>query len=321
MNGQRVLWGVFWGLFLLLLGACGRGGGSIPSPAKVTATAAPTRTPTNTASPTVTPSPTPLPLAARVNGEPILLAEWEAEVQRLGQATETLGVDWDSLTLQREALKSLIVETLLAQGAEEAGYHPSIHEVQSRYAALVEEVGGEAALQARLRALGYPDTEAFLQALQRAIAAAWMREHIAEQVPQEVEHVQARQILLYTEQEAQTVYARLQQGADFVSLARLYDPETWGYLGWMPRKVWPTQEMEEVIFSLKPGTFSPVLSSPLGYHIVYVIARESRPLAPWAHRLWVQDALETWIQEAWSRSDIEVLLPLEVSVQGVSHGP
>ena len=256
-----------------------------------------------------------------MNGESILLAEWQAEVQRLQQAVDTLDAGWDEGTVQQEALRSLIVETLLAQGAEEAGYRPSIHEVQSRYAALVAEAGGEAALRARLRALGYPDTETFLQALQRAMAAAWMRERIAQQVPQVVEHVQARQILVYTEQEAQAVYARLQQGADFVGLARLYDPETWGYLGWMPRKVWPTQEMEDVVFSLEPDTFSPVISSPLGYHIVYVIARESRPLAPWARRLWVQDALETWIREAWSQSEVEVFLPFEVSAQGVSHGP
>ncbi len=308
-------------LFPLFLAACGQLGGPLPSPQQPTPTSTQRPTPTATSSPTVTPSPTPLPLAAQVNGTPILLAEWEAEVERLRQAVSEVGVDWDETTIERKALEALIVETLLAQGAEQEGYRPSIQEIESRYQALVQSVGGENALKARLKAMGYPDVEAFRHALARASAAAWMRDVIAQQVPQEAEHVEARQILLYTEEEAQAVYARLQKGADFVGLARIYDPDTWGYLGWMPRKVWPSQEMEEVVFSLEPGSFSPVLPSPLGYHIVYVIARESRPLAPWARRIWIQQALTDWVQQAWETSDVDIFLPVELSAQGVTYGP
>ncbi len=303
MRNVRRLAGGWWlGVVVLFLAACQQAvGGDVRSP-----TPPPSITPRPSATPRPTPtaSPTPEPLAALVNGEPILLAEWEAETQRLLQAARQVGRTLPLEEAQRRALAFLVTETLLAQAAREQGYLPQPEDLEARLVALRQDLGDQE-LQRRLEALGYDDEDLLRRALARAMAAAWMRDQIARDVPLQAEHVEVRQILRYTPEEAQAVYQRLQAGTPFLDLARAFDPQTWGYLGWMPRKVWPTQEMENVAFSLPPGTYSPVLSSPLGYHILYVHQKEVRPLAPWARRLWIQQALEAWVRERWAQADVQ----------------
>lgn len=272
-------------------------------------TASPTafrpHTPTPTWTPTLIPSPTPIPLVASVNGEGIPLAEWLAETERLRQALP----EASEKTLQEQALSALVAETLLAQAAREAGYPITEQDVDARMQALIEEAGGTAAFVARLHAMGYVDVAIFRRALARQMAATWMRNRILEDLPKEVEQVEVRQILRYREDEAQAIYAQLQAGRDFLALAFAYDPNTGGYLGWMPRKVWPSQELEEAVFSLEPGTYTPVVASPLGYHIVYLIRKDVRPLPAWAWRIWAEEALRVWITQAWEQAQIEVYVP------------
>lgn len=289
-------------LVLVLLVAC-RPAASSELVASLTP-APPTRTPSPSPTFPPTPTSTPEPLAALVNGEPILLVEWEAETQRLLDAAQALNRPLPVDEAQRWALQSLIVETLLAQAAREQGYQPTPEELEERLQALEVDLGADE-LQRRLQALGYADPEMLRRSLTRAVAAAWMRDQILREVPTQAEQVEVRQILLLTLEQAQAVYLRLQQGTPFLDLARAFDPQTWGYLGWMPRKVWPTQEMEEVVFSLSPGSYSPVLSSPLGYHILYIHRREVRPLPAWARRLWAQDTLRQWVQKRWGQADLQ----------------
>ncbi len=236
--------------------------------------------------------------------------EWEAEIHRLEKALTQEGKTWPEKRIREAALHHLIVETLLAQAAAREGHSPTPEEVQERLDQLAEEAGGTEALTQRVTRWGYPDLDAFRQALARAMAATWMRDHLLEQnLPAKTEHVEVRQILLYSAEEAQQALALLQQGTEFETLARSYDPVTGGYLGWMPRRVWPTQEMEEAVFALEPGAYSPVLTSPLGYHIVYVIAREERDLAPWSRRIWSRQVLEDWLRRAWEQGRVEILVP------------
>ncbi|RME06432.1 MAG: hypothetical protein D6803_06495 [Anaerolineae bacterium] len=279
---------------LLTLAACNAGGEALAPPAT------PTTAPTATLPP---PSATPIPLAASVNGEGILLAEFQAEVARFQMAVGTDPTAED----ESRILQSMIDEVLLAQAAAEAGFVVDEAMVQERLAQMDID---ETELQAWLEQHGYTRDE-FLKAMRRAIAAAWMRDQIIAATPRTGEHVHARQILLYNSDDAAAVLAQLQNGADFATLAEQYDPTTGGDLGWFPRGYLTVAEyLDDAVFSLSEGEFSDVLTSPIGYHIVQVIERDTeRPYTPDAYRLAQQQYLENWLAERRNQSEIVITLP------------
>jgi len=85
----------------LLLTSAGCSATPLPSPSPPpSATPAPQHSSTTPPEPTATanlPSPTPeRPLAARVNGEPIYVADYERELQRYGDSLKAQGIDPDS---------------------------------------------------------------------------------------------------------------------------------------------------------------------------------------------------------------------------------
>ena len=285
-------------------------------------TAVPTEPlPTNTTAPlpteTPTPSPTPLPLAALVNGEPITLAEFEAELGRFQAARQALpDVPLaPSINLATEAdvrafvLDELISQRLFAQAAYAAGFSLSQAALQAHLDQLQAELGGEAALQAYLSANQYT-LEDFQAVLGRAAAAAWMRDQLLAAFPAAAEQIHARQILLYNQEQANQILAQVRSGQDFTTLAFYYDPAAGGDLGWFPRGYLLQPALEEAAFQLEPGSYSEVIATELGYHILWVIAREAdRPLELDALRVLQRQALGTWLNEQKSTAAIQILLP------------
>jgi parvulin-like peptidyl-prolyl isomerase len=256
-------------------------------------------TPTPFAPPSLAPD---VPLAASVNGQGITLEEYQAEVRR-AQAASGTGLATYSET---DVLQNLIDETLLAQGAAEAGFVPDDALIQTRIAQLGLD---ETSLDRWLNENGYT-REGFEQAMARAIAAAWMRDQIIAAVSSTAEQVHARQILLYNADEAESVYAQLQSGSDFATLAAQYDPKTLGDLGWFPRNYLTVSELDEPIFALQPGEYTPVIQTTLGFHIVQVIERDpQRPLSPGALQTVQVQAIQNWLDERRAQSDIQVFVP------------
>jgi foldase protein PrsA len=88
-----------------------------------------------------------------------------------------------------------------------------------------------------------------------------------------------------SEEEAQEIVDMLQQGADFVSLARersvdLATKDNGGDLGWFPRGM-VAPELEAAVFGLQPGEISGVVPLGEGYHIIQVVERDpARALSP-----------------------------------------
>ncbi|MEW6717811.1 MAG: peptidylprolyl isomerase [Chloroflexota bacterium] len=263
-------------------------------------------------SPTPTPlPPTPIPLVALVNGEPITLAEFQAELNRLLAAQEQLG---NAPPLSDEAAKQwvlddLINQVLLAQGAYQAGFTLDEAEVLERIEQLVTQLGSGVAFEKWLTA-NYYTTESFYQALARNIASAWMRDEIAASVPEQVEQIHARQILVYNVDQAEELLAQLQAGADFLALATRFDPLGRGNLGWFPRGYLLVVEVEEAAFALQPGEVSGIIESQAGYHIIQVIDRDPRrPLDPQARLVLQEQALQKWLADKRESAEIDVLLP------------
>jgi peptidyl-prolyl cis-trans isomerase C len=134
-----------------------------------------------------------------------------------------------------------------------------------------------------------------------------MRDQIASEVPVVAEQVHARQILLSDSTQANDILALLQSGSDFTNLAFQSDPVAGGELGWFGRGELFYSELEDAAFALQPGQVSPIIQTPVGYHILQVLERQGdRPLSPAALLKTRQKAVEQWLQQQRSQSQIEI---------------
>jgi peptidyl-prolyl cis-trans isomerase C len=242
-------------------------------------------------------------LAARVNGESILRSTYQAELARdaaaIGRAP--------TLEEQQQLLDDLIDQALLAQAAAAQGFVADDAVVQQRLDELVRRLGSPEALEQWLAANGYVEAD-FRQDLRQAVQAAWMRDQIASEVPVVAEQVHARQILLSDSTQANDILALLQSGSDFTNLAFQADPVAGGELGWFGRGELFYPELEEAAFALQPGQVSPIIQTPVGYHILQVLERQAdRPLSPQALLKARQKAVAQWLQQQRSQSQIEIL--------------
>lgn len=258
--------------------------------------------------PTATNTPTPVPLAALVNNEPITLAEFQAELSRYQASQSQTGTNL-ATNAQQVVLNDLVDQVLLAQTAREQGFTVDEAALQKRVDDLTAQFGGSQALTDWITAHGYSDQD-FRLALRRSVEAAWMRDQIIAGVPERVEQVHARQILLYNSDQANQVYQQLQTGQDFAELAAKYDPLGGGDLGWFPRGYLTEPALEEAAFSLQPGEYSQVIQTSLGFHILQVIEKDAaHPLDPDARWALQVKALQDWLQTRRSQSQIQVMLP------------
>ena len=132
----------------------------------------------------------------------------------------------------------------------------------------------------------------------------------ASRVPTSEEQVHARHILVETEEEAQTVLARLEAGEDFVSLAKELSTdegtkEDGGDLGWFPRRAM-VPEFEEAAFALQPGETSDIVQTSFGYHIILVEERNpDRELEPYLLEQRRTSALSDWLEEQRQSEAVE----------------
>jgi len=253
---------------------------------------------------TLAPSATSLPLAARVNGLEITLAEYQSELALFQAAKGTELAPED----KQRVLDDLIDQALLAQAAQEKGFTVDEVMLQERITRLASTLGGDQALQTWLATYKY-DQQSFQRALTRSVAAAWMRDQIATAASGTAEQVHARQILLYSADQADQVYQLLKSGNDFGNLALKYDPLTGGDLGWFPRGYLLDKKLEEAAFSLQPGQFSPVIETPAGFHILQVLERDPQhPLSPDARLVLGTQAVSEWLAARRTQSQIEITL-------------
>jgi len=294
---------VILAICLGLLSACTSKNSPTPVlPTEIIPSTTPTLIPTPTAIP---PSPTPIPLVATVNGEAISEEEFNAELARYLSAQENLSSQ-DNPENRETVLNELINQILLAQAAREADYTVDDQMLQERIDSLIEQVGGEQALQEWIETQGY-HLESFDIALRRSIEAAWMRDQILAQVPETAEQVHARQILVYDQGEANQVLRELNSGKDFATLLAIYDPQTMGELGWFPRGYLVDPRLDEAAFSLQPEEYSEIVETRVGFHILQVIERDpDRLLEPDARLILQEKALKDWIETHHNQSEIVI---------------
>ena len=261
--------------------------------------------------PTTVPSATPEPLAARVDGQGILLADFEDEVARFEAAQGLLGTDLASLgDYRRQVLQALIDRLLLAQGAVDAGRSFDEAAVDAELEAVAQARGGSEAMGAWMAENRYT-----LASLKRGLRedklSAMMIEDITRSIGESAEQIHAAHILVAAPAQAEDLKAQLSAGADFAELARLtsLDASTrpaGGDLGWSPQGYLLVPEVDQAAWSLAPGETSEVIQSALGYHIVRVLERATHPLSPDAGRFLREQAVVAWLQARQAATPIEI---------------
>jgi len=270
------------------------------------------------APPTVPATPTPdRPLAARVNGQPIYLVDYERQVAQYQDALTASGVDISSpegqqrlLQMRAQILEWMIEQVLIEQAAAGMGISVSPEEVQAAIDQMIQDAGGEEPFQERLERSGM-----MLSDLQAQLRAELLRARVLERVqvtvPERAEQVHARHILVDTRERAEALLGQIQAGADFAQLARAYSQDestrdAGGDLGWFPRGVLLSPEVEEVAFSLQAGQVGPVVQSRFGYHIVQTLERRQDEAISPEHRQLLQDrAVQEWLERLWNQAVIE----------------
>jgi foldase protein PrsA len=323
---------LFLALALLLVGlvaACGGGGddGRPTAPNEpatvVVSTVKPTGEPATPAPTAIPPTPTPVPtptppapLAAMVNGQYVFLADYERRVAQYEQALLAQGMDPSSadgqanlVQIRQEVLDSLIDYVLIEQGATALGITLDDADVEARIEEDIAAGGGQAAFDEWLQSTGQSRDD-YKEMLRESLLSQRVLESVVGDVPDVIEQVHARHIVVESEAEAREILALLQQGGDFVALARersvdVATRDNGGDLGWFPRGL-IAPELEVAAFSLQPGEVSDVVELGGQYHILQVVERDpARSLAPEAQVDLSFALFDRWLAEQRAAAVIE----------------
>lgn len=256
--------------------------------------------------PTITP--TPEPAAAIVNEEPILLSDFEEEYLRYKDAYMSSDVELDETVARATVLENMLDVLLLAQGSRKIGFQISDEIYQQRVDNLVSQLGSVEQLNDWMDKNHY-NAESFKRLYKLEIEAAHMRDSILESVPKSAEQIRARQIMVQSKTMAEQLYSQLLSGADFATLAWIYDPITGGELSWFPANYLVLNEVEDAVFLLNAGEYTPIIATDYGYQIVQVIEKvDDRTLTQDALFSYQRSALSKWIQENKQNSSISILI-------------
>ncbi len=271
-------------------------------------------------------TPTPLPptptpqLAALVNGQPILLEDFEKELARFELAQAELGIESaDEAQYRQIVLDALIEKELIHQAAAVHGVTVSAASVDEKLSELQESTSDFGSFDDWLIANQWT-LEEFRQALEEEMLVEEMVALVTAEVPESAEQVRARYIQLDDAAQAQDLLAQIQGGADFAALAQQYSLDLatapyGGDLGYFARGSLLVPEVETAAFDLQLEEVSEVVSvvdeeSDLPtYYLVQLIERDpNRPLGTDLRYRLLQETFDAWLDEQKAGATITPLL-------------
>jgi peptidyl-prolyl cis-trans isomerase C len=214
------------------------------------------------------PQPAGNPVVARVDGIELHKSDVEAERQTLPPQAQQMALDKIyPLLLDRLVNNTLVTEAARKQHLEQDP------EVQKQLKKAEDQLVERAYL-----------TRAIEQATTPEALKARYQTWIKDKKPGEEVH--ARHILVKTEDEAKTVVAQLEKGADFEALAKKYSTDpgaaSGGDLGWFSREEM-VPEFAEAAFALPKGQFTKTpIKTQFGWHVIQVLDRRSKAVPTYA---------------------------------------
>ena len=233
-----------------------------------------------------------------------LLENWVREASQGNPSIDAVGLQTDLLS---RVVQLRVIEGVLAERG--LTIDPAI--VEEIRLSIEEQVGGPLSLTATLADIGFPQTffeDVFLRveaAIETLVAS------LAE--GRSLETRTARHILVDSQEEADEVFALLQDGADFAELAieRSQDPGSGsrgGDLGAQQRGVF-VPPFDEAVWSARVGVVLAPVESQFGFHVIEVTSIDRRTadeLTPDERRRLVGDELEEIISAAFLRARVTV---------------
>lgn len=246
-------------------------------------------------------------LVARVNDVAISQETFDAVYARRS-------IDSNAATaaaLAQQVLNELIEQELINQGAPSLGVTVSDADVDAEIQAQREIAGSEDAWLASLEQNSYTQ-DAWFDAQRDALVTLGVRNVLIEPYLGEIEQVNARHILVRTEDSANEVLDRLEAGESFESLAAEYSLDittanAGGSLGWFARSELYQPALENRAFDLEPNTISYV-STALGYHVIETMAREVRTVEFERLAILSENIFNNWLDLQYRNASIEIYI-------------
>jgi parvulin-like peptidyl-prolyl isomerase len=132
---------------------------------------------------------------------------------------------------------------------------------------------------------------------------------VGDQVPLEAEHANVQWITVTSGEEFTQVQERLANGEEFEVISKEFAPETGpgagdGVVGWISKGAYP--ELDEVLFSIEPGTVSEPVSGPASTYFLKVLQlTENRTVSDYMMSLLKDHALSDWFQNEIQQNDVK----------------
>lgn len=256
------------------------------------------------------------PLAAKVDGQPVPLSEYQRQVAQAQAALQAQGVDPKSTNgqetlkgLNQQVLGQLIDDVIVQQAAQQQSVSVTDQDVNNRIQQMIDDAGGRDKFDAYLKTTQLQLDDLCTQ-IRSSLYGEAMLARVTTGLPTKVEQVHAAQILLASQADANNVLTQLQAGKDFGALAKQYSKDeatrdNGGDLGWFPKGVMPP-EFETVVFQMQPGQISGVVSTQIGFHIIKLLERDpARELSPDMLQNQRQQAFLAWLESQRNKAKIE----------------
>ena len=231
------------------------------------------------------------------------------QAQANGPSSQMQGLTGDQRTqainqLQDQVLTTLVRIQLMEYAAKQAGIEVTKDEVDQRWQQEADlQQNGEEGLRKVIGDLGLTEDEARAQ-LRAAIIQQKLQDKVTqdiqvsedelrqayEQRKDQYQTVTASHILVDSEDLANEIKQKLDNGADFAALAKQYsqDPgsaQQGGSLGTQPKGTF-VPEFEQAIWSAKPGEIVGPVQTQYGWHIIKVESFQTKTFSD------VRDSLE-----------------------------
>ncbi len=259
---------------------------------------------------------------ARVDGVAIGADDFNRAIDEARASYEEQGggsLNWEASenkellkNIQIESLEGLINYQVVATAAAKENVTASPDEVAARLDDFKKQIGSQDNYQNWL-ARRFITEEDYKKRLTQVVIFDEMSDrHSA--TDDKGEQVHVRHILVKTEAEARTLFQRVQQGADFASLAKQFSLDTasatnGGDLNWVFRGQTDTA-FENAAFALLPNQVSGPVKTDKGYHLIQLLAKEVRPLPFDLVQQRREDAFSNYIKSLRDKAKIEKLLSL-----------
>ncbi|KJR47935.1 Foldase protein PrsA precursor [Desulfosporosinus sp. I2] len=231
--------------------------------------------------------------AVKVNGDSVLVKDYDARVAEAQKTYEKQGMKFDTdqgkqalPQIKSQLLDRMIEGKLIAQEVKKSSLNPEDAKVKEQEDIIKKNIGDETTFQDTLKQQGMTESELrnFLAVYEKVtgevkVSDAEIKTFYDQNISNysQPESVKARHILVKTEEEANAIIVQLKAGADFVQLAKEKSIEpgakdSGGDLGTFTKgKMVP--EFETAAFSQKVGAFSTTpVKTEFGYHVIQVEA-------------------------------------------------